>query len=79
LKKQVRITRKGQITVPREIRLALGVRSGDYLLFVDLDGEVSVRPVCTKSHFAKYRGVGHGSKVSGRKAIMRRVRELRVS
>jgi AbrB family looped-hinge helix DNA binding protein len=33
LKKQARITSKGQITVPHEIRRALGVRPGDKLLF----------------------------------------------
>jgi len=30
-----------------------------------------------KSPFAKYRGAGHSSKSSGKKAIVRRIRELR--
>ena len=77
MKKHARITSKGQITVPREIRRALGVGPGDRLLFEKGARGVSVRPVRTKSPFAKYRGVGHGSKSSGKKAILRRVRELR--
>ncbi len=77
MKKQARITSKGQITVPREIRHALGVGPGDRLLFEKSARGVSVRPVRTKSPFAKYRGAGHGSKCSGKKAIVRRIRELR--
>ncbi len=33
MRKQARITSKGQITVPHEIRRALGLRPGDNLLF----------------------------------------------
>lgn len=77
MKKQARITSKGQITVPREIRRALGVGPGDRLLFEKGASGVSVRPLRTKSPFAKYRGAGHGRKSSGRKAIVGRVRELR--
>jgi antitoxin PrlF len=77
VRKQARITSKGQITVPREIRRALGVGPGDRLLFEKGPSGVSVTPVRTNSPFAKYRGAGHGGKRSGRKAIVRRVRELR--
>jgi AbrB family looped-hinge helix DNA binding protein len=51
LKKQARITSKGQITVPREIRRALGVGPGDRLLFEKGARGVSVRPVRMKSPF----------------------------
>ena len=77
MKKQARITSKGQITVPKEIRRALGVGPGDRLLFENGNGVVRVRPVRTKSPFAKYRGVSQDSKNSGKKALLRRVRELR--
>ncbi|MGO9072906.1 MAG: AbrB/MazE/SpoVT family DNA-binding domain-containing protein [Terriglobales bacterium] len=40
MQKQARITSKGQITVPREVRRILGVRAGDRLLF-ESDGRVS--------------------------------------
>jgi AbrB family looped-hinge helix DNA binding protein len=77
LKKQARITSKGQITVPHEIRRALGVHPGDRLLFEKDGAGVRVRPVRTKSPFEKYRGIGTPGVPRGRKAVLRWVRELR--
>jgi antitoxin PrlF len=77
LKKQAKITSKGQITVPREIRRALGVGPGDKLIFEEDGAAMRVRPVREKSAFAKYRGIGIPGWPSGRKAILRKVRELR--
>jgi len=34
MQKQAKITSKGQITIPQEVRRALGVREGDRLFFV---------------------------------------------
>jgi AbrB family looped-hinge helix DNA binding protein len=45
VKKQAKITSKGQITVPHEIRRALGVRPGDKLLFEKEGSSIRVRPV----------------------------------
>ena len=56
---QAKLTSKGQITVPQEVRRFMGVRAGDRLLF-ETDGEsVLVRPVRTGSPFEKYRGIGN--------------------
>lgn len=77
MQRQARITSKGQITVPHEIRRALGVRPGDRLLFESASGKVQVRPVRTQSPFEKYRGIGNPGIPSGRKAIIRWLRELR--
>jgi antitoxin PrlF len=77
VKKLARITSKGQITVPHEIRRALGVRAGDKLLFEKDGGGVRVRPVRTKSPFEKYRGIGSPGIRRGRKAVVAWVRELR--
>jgi antitoxin PrlF len=77
MQKQAKITSKGQITVPREVRRLLGVRAGDRLLF-ESDGKcVRVRPVRSKSAFSKYRGIGNPKIGSGRKGISRWLRELR--
>jgi AbrB family looped-hinge helix DNA binding protein len=77
MEKQARITSKGQITVPRDIRRILGVQSGDSLLFqADKDG-VRVKPVRTASPFEKYRSIGNPGIPSGRKAITRWLRETR--
>lgn len=77
MQKRARITSKGQITVPREIRRLLGVRPGDGLLFESDDSGTRVRPVRAKSPFAKYRGIGNPGLPSGRKAIVQKTRELR--
>jgi AbrB family looped-hinge helix DNA binding protein len=77
VQKQAKITSKGQVTVPREVRRALGVREGDHLVF-ESDGEdVRVRAVRTKSSFAKYRGIGNPGIGSGRKNIGRWLQGLR--
>jgi len=77
MQKRARITSKGQITIPREIRRLLGVRSGDALLFESDASGARVRPARRESPFAKYRGIGNPGIPSGRKAIVRRIRELR--
>lgn len=77
MQKQARITSKGQITVPHEIRKLLGVKPGDGLLF-ESDGTLTqVRPVRARSPFEKYRGIGNGRAGSGRKAVVRAIRDLR--
>ena len=77
MQKKATITSKGQITVPREVRRMLGVRSGDKLLF-ESDGKgVRIRPVRNKSAFSKYRGIGNPQIPSGRKKIGKWLREMR--
>jgi AbrB family looped-hinge helix DNA binding protein len=77
MQKQAKITSKGQITVPREIRRMLGVRTGDKLLF-ESDGKgIRVRPVRSKSAFSKYRGIGNPEIPSGRKSISKWMRGMR--
>jgi AbrB family looped-hinge helix DNA binding protein len=78
LENRAKITSKGRITVPLGIRRALGVRAGDVLLFEEDKIGVRVRPVRTKSPFAKYRGIGNRVIGSGKKAIIRWTREMRV-
>jgi antitoxin PrlF len=77
MRKEARITSKGQITVPREVRRLLGVQPGDRLLFESDGNDVRVRPLRSKSAFSKYRGIGNPGMGSGRKAISRWLRELR--
>jgi antitoxin PrlF len=77
LQKQATITSKGQITIPREVRQMLGVRSGDKLIFENDGGGIRVRPLRSQSTFSKYRGIGNPSIAPGRKGIARWLRELR--
>lgn len=39
----IRVGRRGQIVLPREVRYALGVAEGDRLAFFVQDGEVTLR------------------------------------
>jgi AbrB family looped-hinge helix DNA binding protein len=80
--KEAKLTSKGQVTVPREVRRILGVRPGDRLMFEDLkmeNGEtgIRVRPVRSESAFSKYRGIGNPGIGSGREAIAEWLKELR--
>jgi len=77
LQRKARVTSKGQITIPREVRQLLGVRPGDAVLFESSGKDVQVRPLRGTSPFAKYRGIGNLGVRSGRKAIVEDLRELR--
>lgn len=53
---RARITSKGQLTIPKEVCRALGVRKGDSLLFEVDGGEVRMRVAREPVSFAKYAG-----------------------
>lgn len=83
-----KITSKGQITVPWQVRRALGVGPGDRLVFEERPGgEMRVKPIRAESPFARYRGIGNlgfgksgfGNPGigSGKRAIVKRLRDLR--
>ena len=77
MKKQARVTSKGQVTLPYEIRRAMGVRPGDKVEFENDDAGFHVRPVRAVSPFAKYVGIGNPGIPRGKKAILRYIREMR--
>lgn len=77
MQKQVRITSKGRITIPIEVRRILGVRAGDRLQFESDSNGVHIRSVRSQSVFEKYRGIGNPRIGSGKKAINRWLREMR--
>ena len=79
MKKQGKVTGKGQVTVPREIRRRLGVRAGDRLLFEEDGGGVRITAVRDKSPFEKYRGIGTPGIGKGRKGLQKWLRELRAN
>ena len=77
MRKPSKITSKGQITVPIEVRRLLGVRAGDRLVFESDGNGVRIRPVRGESVFAKYSGIGNPGIPSGKKAINKWLREVR--
>ena len=77
MQKQAKITSKGQVTIPLEVRRILGVRAGDRLIFENDETGIRVRPLRDQSSFSKYRGIGNPGIGSGRKNIARWLRDLR--
>jgi len=53
---KTKITSKGQVTVPKEVRERLGLRPGDEIEFVDDRGGFRVQKRVAASPFCKYRG-----------------------
>lgn len=76
MKKLARISRNGQITLPNDVRRAMGVRAGDRLLFEKDGTTFRVKPVLKDSPFEKYRGIDKELPRT-RKGINRRVRDMR--
>ena len=72
-----KITSKGQITMPIEVRRALGIRAGDRVVFEERGGEMRVLPARTNSPFSRYRGIGNPEIGSGKRAIAKWLRDLR--
>jgi antitoxin PrlF len=56
VERRARITSKGQVTIPKEVREALGVREGDSLIFEVENGGAHVSVVRKPVSFADYEG-----------------------
>ena len=53
---KAKMTVKGQVTIPKEVRQRLGLRPGDELEFVTDCGRFAIRKYLRESPFALYRG-----------------------
>jgi AbrB family looped-hinge helix DNA binding protein len=51
-----KVTSKGQVTIPKEIREKLGVHPGEDVGFEERDNLLVISKVVTKSHFDKWVG-----------------------
>ncbi len=75
---EAKITSKGQITVPLEVRKELGVKPGDKIRFErNSDREITVLPVRKESLFEKYRGIERTGVGATKREILTEIRRMR--
>jgi AbrB family looped-hinge helix DNA binding protein len=77
MEQKARITSKGQVTIPKAVRRALGIKEGDSLLF-EIEGEnVRVRVAREPVSFADYAGVWREGEGMSWDEVNKYVRDLR--
>jgi len=75
---RAKVTSKGQITVPAEIRKSLGLKTGDHLRFEQQEGGIRLVRDTDENPFEKWRGIGGFPGMGkGREAIVAYFREMR--
>jgi AbrB family looped-hinge helix DNA binding protein len=74
---RAKVTSKGQVTIPVEVRKALGVKSGDRLRFEAQEGGFRVVRDMEENPFEKWRGIGIPGVEPGVKGVRDYLRELR--
>ena len=74
---RARVTSKGQLTVPKEVRRALGIRKGDSLIFEIEDGEARVRVDRQPVSFADYEGAWREGKGMSWEEVNASIRDMR--
>ena len=76
---KARLTSKGQVTIPKAVRKALGIKEGDSLLF-DVEGseEVRLRVERRPVSFADYEGAWREGRGMSWEEVNAYVRDLRV-
>jgi antitoxin PrlF len=73
-----KVTSKGQVTIPVDVRKSLGVKPGDKLRFEPQDGGFRVVRDAEENVFEKWRGIGSFPGMGeGREAIVAYFREIR--
>jgi antitoxin PrlF len=73
-----KVTSKGQVTIPVEVRKSLGVKPGDKIRFEPHEGGFRVVREIEENVFEKWRGIGEFPGMGqGRDAIVAYFREMR--
>jgi AbrB family looped-hinge helix DNA binding protein len=74
---RAKVTSKGQVTIPVEVRKSMGIKPGDKLRFEALESGFRVVRDMDENPFEKWRGIGIpgvGPGIEGVKAYMRELR-----
>jgi len=67
-----RVTEKGQVTIPKEVREKLGIQTGDEVTFEETEVGYVVRKEVEESRFEKWRGIAEADN-----SVEERMEELR--
>lgn len=51
-----KVTSKGQVTIPKEIREKLGIKKGDEIIFKETKRGIIIQKHITENPFEKYKG-----------------------
>lgn len=67
-----KVTRKGQVTIPKEIREELGIQPGDEVTFTETEAGVVIRKEVPEDRFERWRGAADAEEtVEERMAALR--------
>lgn len=77
MEQKAKITSKGQVTIPKDVREALKIREGDSLLFEVEGEEVRIKAVKRPVSFADYAGAWREGEGMSREEVNAYVRDLR--
>jgi AbrB family looped-hinge helix DNA binding protein len=72
-----KVTSKGQVTIPVEVRKSLGVKPGDKLRFEPQEGGFRVVREIEENVFEKWRGIGIDGIAPGPEGVAAYMREIR--
>ena len=77
VRSKAKLTSKGQITLPAEVRRTLGVSRGDEVIFEIAAGQVTVIPNPPENRFRRYAGryrIGKGRTAAETDGLVRQLR-----
>lgn len=52
-----RVSEKGQVTIPKQLRLRFGIRPGEEVAFREQDGRIVLEKVAVASRFEEFYGI----------------------
>ncbi len=72
----VKVSTKGQVVIPKEIRDALGIRNGDYLVVMEKNGYIVMKKLSVEDVFKESEELAKTLEIT-REDVIRAVRDVR--